>query len=67
MNTLRVRVVKILNLKSAQSFLSTLLVWAARALLFANTQKLESVGINDSEDRRIFCTMLEHGFYFRAN
>ena len=73
MNILRVRVVKILNFKSARSFLSTLFVRAARALLRPRSLELGGVGIYVSEDRRIFSdlsqipTILEHGLYFRAS
>ena len=57
MNILRVRAVEISIFKSAQSFLSTLLVRAARALLFNSSIRFGGVGINDSEDRRIFSVL----------
>jgi hypothetical protein len=54
MSILRVRVVKILNFKSARSLISILFVRAARALLRPSSLELGGVGIYDSEDRRIF-------------
>jgi len=46
--------VKILNIKSARLLLSILFARAAGALIRTIFLKLEGVGINDSEDRRIF-------------
>jgi hypothetical protein len=51
---LRVRKAALLNFKSARSFLFTLFVHAAKALLRPSSLKLRGVGIKDSEDRRIF-------------
>jgi hypothetical protein len=51
---LRVRKVALLNLRSARSFLSTLLLYEVRALLRPSFVKIGGIGINDSEDRRIF-------------
>ena len=42
------------NFKSARSLLSTLLVHAAKALLWPSYLKLGGIGIKDCEDRRIF-------------
>jgi hypothetical protein len=53
-NILRVYVVKLLNFMSARSFLSIFCVRAALEPLCTSSLMLGGVGINDSEDRRIF-------------
>jgi hypothetical protein len=60
---LRVRKVALLNFKITRSFLFTLLVRAARALLRPSSLKLGGVGINDSEDRRIFSDLSQYVLY----
>jgi len=54
MNTLRVRLVKILNFKNARLLLSAVFLRGARALTRPSSIKFWGVGINTSEDRRIF-------------
>jgi hypothetical protein len=53
----------ILRIKSARSFLSTLFVHAAKALLRPSSLKLGGVGTNDSEDRRIFSDLSQYVLY----
>jgi hypothetical protein len=71
MNIFGVRVVKILNFKSARSLLSNLFVPAPRAILRPSCLELGTLAY-DSEDRRIFSdlsqilTTIEHGFYVRT-
>jgi hypothetical protein len=60
MHILRVRTVAQLNFISARSLLATLFVRAARALLRPYSLKLGGVGINDSEDRRIFSDLSQY-------
>jgi hypothetical protein len=45
---------------SARSFLFTLFVHAARELLRPSSLKLWGMGINDSEDRRIFSDLSQY-------
>jgi hypothetical protein len=60
MNILRVRKTNILNFKSARPLLSMFFVHAARALLCENFLKLGCIGINDSEDRRMFSDLSQY-------
>ena len=60
-------------LRESSEKYQTLFVSAAKAALCNWRLELGGVGINDSEDRRIFSdlsqmpTILEHGFYVRAS
>jgi hypothetical protein len=60
---LRVQKVALLNFKSARSFLSTLYVHAARALLWPSSLKLGGDGLNDSEDCGIFSDLSQYELY----
>ena len=56
---MRVRNAALLNFEIARSFLFTLFVHEAKALLRPSSLKLGGVGvINDSEDRRILLVLL---------